>query len=85
MYINEKECDAAGISIYDANAIRKRLNRIMADAHKIGISLFCGGGNTLRADDGKGKQLIIANLDFSNADGGDGGYCRGDDGLLRGE
>jgi hypothetical protein len=60
----------------------------MADAKKLGLSLFCGGSSpSLRVDDGSPTRrlLIVGHCDFNNADGGDGGYCEDGDGLLRGE
>jgi hypothetical protein len=80
--VNERECEAAGISPKEVAAIKRRLERVCRDAEKLGISVFMGSGSTLRKS---GSTLILAPLNVYNCDGGDGGYAEGPDGLLHGE
>lgn len=84
-YILDAECEKAGI---DPKAVAKLARRIEAacqDANKLGVRLFCGSHNTLRADDGHEQLLILAHLRIQNADGGDGGSSVAADGYTRGE
>lgn len=83
--VYDQECRAAGIDPNSVESIRKRLERVCRDAEKLDISVFMGSGCTLRADDGSIRKLILADLNISNGDGGDGGYKEDEDGLLRGE
>lgn len=85
MIINERECEAAGIDPDQVAKIARRLERTMKDADKIGVSLFCGSANTLRARDGAARALVVAELNLHNADGGCGAASEDDDGLIRGE
>lgn len=87
-YSNGKECQHAGIDEKAVARIATRLDKVMADAERIGITLFCGGCSpTLRYNDGDEsyRLLIVGHCMFKNADGGDGGYCEDKNGLLRGE
>lgn len=88
MSICEKECSRAGIDPKLVQSISRRLDAVMRDAQKIGISLFCGGSSpTLRFNDSDPSRrlLIVGYCNFNNADGGDGGCCEDDNGLMRGE
>lgn len=84
-FVNERECDKAGISPKAVAALARRFEAACRDADKIGVSLFCGSQCSLRASDGQARRLILAGLSFPGADGGDGGSDTADDGYERGE
>ncbi|CAB5514560.1 hypothetical protein LMG26857_03619 [Achromobacter anxifer] len=83
--VNENECAAAGLDPKKVEAIRRRMMRVCNDAQKLGITVFMGSACSLRASDGADRKLILAHLNISNGDGGDGGAKEDDQGLLRGE
>jgi len=83
--VNEKECNSVGLNTKAVLKIANRLEGVMRDAKKMGVSLFCGGSNTLRFNDGHQQLLVVGHLGFQNADGGDGGCSEDPNGLLRGE
>lgn len=89
MYVNEDECEAAGLDPKEVERIAKGLSRYAREARKLGIEIFGGSGTgSLRFDDGKPPgRLIIAFLDghFDGGDGGQGSSTENQDGLIRGE
>ena len=88
MYVNEDECEAAGLDPKKVESIARRLSAAGREADKLGITIFGGSSSgSLRIHDKKGPQeraLILADID-GYFDGGDGGYKEDDEGLLRGE
>jgi hypothetical protein len=85
MSVNYRECKKAGIDPKAVGKILKRLNRVMRDAGELGLDLFCGSANSLRARDNKERSLIVGHPDFNNADGGCGAVSEDEEGLMRGE
>lgn len=83
-YVNEKECEAAGLDPKEVERIARGLSRYAKQAQKLGITVFGGSPGSLRADDGQEQKLIIADLDGS-FDGGCGAASCDSEGLLRGE
>ena len=86
MYINENECDEAGLSHDEVTKIAKGVSRYALMAQKLGLGIFGGSSaGTLRFyENPDSPPLIIASLD-GDFDGGDGAVRIDDDGLLRGE
>jgi len=84
MYANVNECEAAGLDPKKVESISRRISRAARDANAMGMIIFGGNSGDLRYDDGNGGYLIVASLD-GRFDGGDGGACHDDLGLLRGE
>ena len=79
---NEDECRAVGIDPAEVRRLANRLNRAGRDARRLGLSIFGGSGSgSLR----HGSQIVVADLEGHNWDGGDGACLRGADGLMRGE
>jgi len=73
MYVNEAECEKAGLSEKEVEKIAKGLSRYALMAKKLGLGIFGGSGSgTLRySDDSDSGPLIVAGLD-GDFDGGDG-------------
>lgn len=85
MYVNLKECEAAGLDAKEVERIAKGLSRYAKQADALGMEIFGGSGSgTLRFDDGNLHKLIVADID-GFFDGGDGGSKPSEDGLSRGE
>lgn len=89
MTLRKKECEAGGVDPEKVRRLAMRLSRAGRDAHKMGITIFGGSGSgSLRIHDKphdvQGKALVLAELD-GRFDGGDGGCCESEDGLMRGE
>ncbi len=84
-HVNERECVAAGIDPDDVDRIRRRIQRVINDADKLGIRIFMGSASSLRGDDGGSQLLILASLTGDNCDGGCGAEQMDRDGLWRGE
>jgi hypothetical protein len=85
MYMNEAECEAAGLDPKEVERIARGLSRYARQAEAMGL-VICGGSgsSTLRYDDGGSGRLLVAKID-GNVDGGDGTNPFSNDGLLRGE
>lgn len=86
MYVNIKECEAAGLDPKEVERIAKGLSRYGKQARKLGVVVFGGSGSgELRFDDAIGfGPLKVAEVE-GNFDGGDGADQSWGDGLLRGE
>lgn len=85
VYVNEAECDAAGLPVAKVKQVARKLEQALAEANRMGMTLFCGGTQpTLRFDDQGPGKLVLAGF-AGDADGGDGMATRGADGLERGE
>ena len=87
MYVNEAECEAAGLDPKEVEKVAKGLARQLKSAKALGIYVFGGSGSgSLRYDDGTGKgSLVVADCLPGTVDGGDGATFPDEDGLLRGE
>lgn len=84
-YVNNAECEAAGLDSKEVERIAKGLSRYAKQAEALGIQVFGGtGSGSLRFDDGASGKLIVAHLE-GDYDGGDGGSRPSEDGLERGE
>jgi len=92
--IFKEECDVTGINPEKLRSVARRLNQAVRDLDKLGLLVFGGSGNgTIRVpgtgDDSLSSthcgNIIVAYLDGTNWDGGDGGAGDGSDGLRRGE
>lgn len=88
MLVNDKECEAAGISAAEVGRVALAFDKAAKRARALGLFVFGGsGGGTLRfRDDPTRGALIVARLDEVQLyDGGDGGEMEDADGLERGE
>lgn len=87
MYVNEKECEKAGLDSKEVEKIAKNLSKYCKQAKKLGLEIFGGSGEGyLRFfDNQSSKALIVANLDSDNWNGGDGSIRPDKYGYLRGE
>ncbi len=86
MLINYQECAKAGLDPEVIERLGRRLERVARECRDLGITIFGGSGAaSLRFDDGEQRPLILAHLDTSNVDGGDGAYTSDHDGYERGE
>jgi len=86
MLVNSDECQAAGVDEKEVARIARGIERYVKDAKKIGLNIFGGSSLSLRFEDGKGiGELVVADMDCTNVDGGCGAYGTNQDGLLRGE
>lgn len=85
MFVNDNECEAAGLDPKEIKRIAAGLQRYIKQANKLDLQIF-GGSDTasLRFDDGGCGQLIVAAIN-GNISGGCGAASDHDDGLLRGE
>jgi len=81
------ECIHYGIDPDVVKRFEVRINRLLKDMDKYGLSLFCGSSCSIRANDydAGGHQLVVGSFSGSNADGGCGASSDHGDGLLRGE
>ena len=85
VYVNAKECRAAGLDPKEVQRIAQGLSRYAKQAQALGLFVFGGSGSgTLRKDDHPRGALILAGL-AGDFDGGDGACCPDEEGLLRGE
>lgn len=85
MYVNQAECEAAGLDPLEVERIAKGISRYAKKAEALGIQIFGGtGSGSLRFDDGGPGRLILADVD-GDFEGGDGGSVPSGDGLERGE
>lgn len=85
LWVNEKECQAAGLDPREVARIARGLSRYAKEADALGLCVFGGSGSGgLRFEDHQGGALVVAHLD-GTFDGGDGAESRDADGLLRGE
>ncbi|RCW64038.1 hypothetical protein DET61_11679 [Marinobacter nauticus] len=85
MYVNEDECEAAGLDPEEVKRIATGLSRYAKKAEALGLQIFGGTGTgSLRFDDGGPGKLVVAEIE-GNFDGGDGGSTASKGGLLRGE
>jgi|TARA_B100000929_G_C15453411_1_gene401963 hypothetical protein len=85
MYVNDAECEAAGLDPREVERIAKGLSKYAKQAEALGIQVFGGtGSGSLRFNDGGSGKLIVAHL-AGDFDGGDGGSGPSGDGLERGE
>lgn len=88
--INDEEIEAAGFSEQESKRIKsiaRRISKAALEAEKMGIEVFGGSSSgTLRFNDSDelGRGLILAELS-GRWDGGEGGTCEDNNGLLRGE
>ncbi len=81
-----EECKHYGIDPKIVERFEKRIERLLRDMDKYGLSLFCGSAGTIRADDFyEGMPLVVGHIRGTNHDGGDGGVSSEYDGLQRGE
>ena len=83
----EKECEHIGIEIKVVERFEKRIEKLLKDMDKHGLSLFCGSCGSIRycADTLNNTPLIVGDIHGTNHDGGDGSYRIAEDGLMRGE
>lgn len=88
MIVYEDECRAQGVDPKKVRSIAMRLERAARDAQKLGLLVFGGAhSGSIRGDDDPKRsmgRLILADVSGS-WDGGDGGACPAEDGLMRGE
>lgn len=85
IYAKEAECEATGVDPVAIEALSRRLNRLLKDTSRLGITLFGGtSGACFRKHDSQGP-LILAAIGSDCVDGGDGSFIEGSDGLERGE
>ena len=85
IFINEDECEAAGVDPKKVASIARRIERAALEAYELGICIFGGSGNgSLRFDDHYGRPLILVHMEGC-FDGGDGAEREDETGLLRGE
>lgn len=86
MFVNHKECKAAGLDAKEVERIARGLSRYAKQAEALDLEVFGGSGNgTLRFQDDASKGgLLVADLD-GPFDGGAGYSEDWGDGLLRGE
>ncbi|AHY45185.1 hypothetical protein N7388_23040 [Stutzerimonas stutzeri] len=85
MYVNDAECQAAGLDPAEVARITRGLSRYAKQAQALGLCVFGGSGSgSLRKDDHPRGALVLASLD-GVFDGGDGACAPDDDGLMRGE
>lgn len=87
MYVNDAECQAAGLDPAEVARIARGLSRYAKQAQALGLCVFGGSGSgSLRKDDHPRGALILAHLTpVGMFDGGDGACAPDDDGLMRGE
>jgi hypothetical protein len=83
-YVNEDECEAAGIAADVVERLRKRQETLLKDMAAAGVALFCGSSSSLRPSHGD-RLLILASIHEGYTDGGCGAAQLCDDGLERGE
>lgn len=85
MFVNERECQKAGLGIKKVTSIARRISNAAKEAEEMGIQVFGGSSGELRfRDDPKTGALKIASLD-GDFDGGCGADRDWGDGYLRGE
>jgi hypothetical protein len=90
-YVLEDECDRAGLDPKRVSSIARRLSSAAKDAKALGLTIFGGSGSgSLRwrgpdTNDYRTGPLVVAHLDGSNFDGGDGAEHSDEFGLMRGE
>jgi hypothetical protein len=84
MYVNEEECEKAGLDIKVVEGIARRISRAAREAQGLGLTIFGGASGSLRFDDGTGRDLVVSDLD-GLYEGGDGACWTDEEGLLRGE
>lgn len=81
-----KECEHYGIDYKTVERFENRIERLLRDMKKHGLTLYCGSAGTIRANDFyDGMPLVVGAVRGGNQDGGDGGTSSEYDGLLRGE
>jgi hypothetical protein len=79
---NEHCCEHAGLNPREVTRIARGLSRYAKQAADIGLTVFGGSGvGTLRTR----NQLVVADLEGANFDGGDGACREDEDGLMWGE
>jgi hypothetical protein len=85
---NWDECEKVGVDPKVVDRLARRLEKVCAEADKLGLTIFFGSHNSIRAKDEKSDsegELILCNLAIRNAGGGAGYARHDDDGLMRGE
>lgn len=84
MYVNDAECEAAGLDPKEVERIARGLSRYAKQAKALNLHVFGGAGSgTLRYGSDYGA-LVCADLE-GTFDGGDGATDWDSEGLLRGE
>jgi len=83
----KKECEHFGIDPAIVRRFEVRIERLLRDMDREGLSLFCGSSGSIRANDMdiSGRLLVVGSFYGKNHDGGDGGFSGDGDGFLRGE
>lgn len=90
MTIYKESILKVGLDPKKVQSIANRISRAAKEASEMGIVIFGGsGGGDLRIDDNpkntQNRHLILATLDETCWDGGDGAQWEDTDGFLRGE
>lgn len=86
VYVNEKECEKAGLDINDVKRVSKIATKLVKECGKLGIEVFGGTNNlSLRFDDDHGSDHLILITISGDVSGGCGAEHYDDEGLLRGE
>lgn len=88
----DRECDVAGQDPVKVARLARRLRKIASECEDLGITIFGGAhSGDLRAAEANiahrglsDRMLILASVP-GPFDGGDGGACEDEDGLMRGE
>jgi len=83
----KKECEKVGLDPKDIDRLRKRLERWIKDANRMGVTLFGGSSISLRFEgdrDADDRPLILSDV-WGHVEGGDGSYSEAPDGYVRGE
>lgn len=87
-YLNDDECEAAGLDPKKVLSLARRFERLSKEADAMGLHVFGGSGSgTLRFPDRDGRKtsLIVASICPNGFDGGCGASREDENGLLRGE
>ena len=92
MYVNERECDAAGLDPKVVARLARRIEKAAKECAALGITVFGGAHSgdlrALEANIGRhtiyDRPLILAHMGGA-WDGGDGGGSIDENGLNRGE
>lgn len=63
MYVNDAECEAAGLDPEEVKRIATGLSRYAKKAEALGLQIFGGTGTgSLRFDDGGPGKLVVAEI-----------------------
>ena len=82
-FVNEPECEAAGVDPDDVRKLLLRLERAAREAERLGLEIFGGSGTASLRGPG---DLVVGSVGGPQLwDGGAGDQKVGADGLMRGE